>query len=310
MATPSWQAGSGSGSYLTGTIIQGLIIVNYPDYEPKAWQGTLLIFAMVLVIYIFNVWGARMVPEVQTYLLGLHLSLFVATIIVLWVRAPHVSAATVFTQFSNEGGWSSMGLSLMVGQITAIYTLFCGDATAHMSEEVEDAALNVPRAMAWGYFGNGLVGMIFVITYLFCLTNVNSAINDPSGYPFIWLFRQTVSSSGLNALSILLLITVMVSNISFNAATARQTFAFARDHGLPFSKWTSTVHPTIQIPANAIVLSCLITMLLSFINIGSAVAFNAIISLQVVALMLSYTISVGSVLYRRIKHPELLPKAR
>jgi amino acid transporter len=46
------------------------------------------------------------------------------------------------------------------------------------------------------------------------------------------------------------------------------------------------------------------------INIGSDVAFNAIISLNLVALMLSYMISIGCVLYRRIKHPELLPPAR
>lgn len=179
-----------------------------------------------------------------------------------------------------------------------------------MSEEVQDAAINVPQAMVHGYILNGVVGLIFVITYLFCLTSIDDAINDPSGYPFIWVFRQSVSTSGINALTILLLIIVIVSNISFNASTSRQTFAFARDKGLPFWKWISAVHPTKQIPANAVALSCGITILLSLINIGSPVAFNAIISLQVVALMLSYSISIGSVLYRRIKHPELLPKAR
>lgn len=65
-----------------------------------------------------------------------------------------------------------------------------------------------------------------------------------------------------------------------------------------------------QIPANAIAFSCIFTVVLSLINIGSATAFNAIISLQVVALMLSYTISIGSILYRRINNPELLPNAR
>lgn len=53
-----------------------------------------------------------------------------------------------------------------------------------------------------------------------------------------------------------------------------------------------------------------ITVLLSLINIGSKVAFNAILSLQLSFGMISYVCSIACVLYRRLKHPELLPKAR
>jgi choline transport protein len=44
------------------------------------------------------------------------------------------------------------------------------------------------------------------------------------------------------------------------------------------------------------------------INLGSAVAFNAIISLQIVALMASYSISISCILYRRLTNT--LPRAR
>ena len=70
------------------------------------------------------------------------------------------------------------------------------------------------------------------------------------------------------------------------------------------------VHPTLQIPANAVAVTCTITILLSLINIGSSAAFNAFISLQLVSLMLTYAVSIGCVLARRITHPETLPKAR
>ncbi len=55
----------------------------------------------------------------------------------LWVLAPRNSASVVFTEFYDGGGWSSMGLALMVGQITAIYACICSDAAAHMSEEIK-----------------------------------------------------------------------------------------------------------------------------------------------------------------------------
>ena len=123
MSVLSWQAGNASGSFLTGTIIQALLGVNNPNYVPHDWQGTLFVFAMVLVVFCFNVWGARLWPQIQNGLMILHVLGFLVVIIVLWVMAPHQSAKAVFTDFTNEGGWPSIGLSLMVGQITGIYSL-------------------------------------------------------------------------------------------------------------------------------------------------------------------------------------------
>lgn len=310
MSTLSWQAGTASGSFLTGTIIQGLIYVNNPDYEGTAWQGTLLVFAMVAFIYVCNIWGAKGLPMIQNLLLVVHVFGFLVVVIVLWALAPRQPASVVFGQFYNGGGWKTMGLSLMVGQITAIYGSLCSDATAHMAEEVKDAGRNVPLAIVWSYVGNGILALIFLVSYLFAIPSVDDALNDESGFPFIYVFHQAVSTGGVNALTIMVLVLVVASNVSFNASTSRQTFAFARDHGLPFSGWISAVHPTRQIPANAVLLSCVISALLALINIGSDVAFNAIISLQVVALMFTYGISISCVLYRRIYHPELLPPAR
>jgi len=123
MSTLSWQAGNASGSFLTGTIIQALITVNYPSYQAQNWQGTLFVFAMVLILYSVNVWGAQLWPRMQNGLMILHVALFVIVIAVLWAKAPHQSAKAVFTEFSNDGGWGSMGLTLMIGQISAIYSL-------------------------------------------------------------------------------------------------------------------------------------------------------------------------------------------
>ena len=54
-----------------------------------------------------------------------------------WVLAPRNTATVVFTQFTDGGGWSSMGVALMVGQISALYACICSDAAAHMSEEIK-----------------------------------------------------------------------------------------------------------------------------------------------------------------------------
>ncbi|KAK2776549.1 hypothetical protein FQN52_003446 [Onygenales sp. PD_12] len=306
----AWQAGAASGSFLTGTIIQGLITVNSPSYKPTAWQGTLLVFAMVALIYVFNIWVAQGLPMIQNLLLVVHVFGFIAVVVVLWAMAPHQTAKAVFTEFRNGGHWPNIAVSLMVGQISAIYGSLSADATAHMAEEVKDAGRNVPNAISWGYIINGILALVFMVSYIFAIPSVEDALEDPSGFPFIYVFRNAVSVSGVNALTVIVLVLVIASNISFNASASRQTFSFARDKGLPFARWLSAVHPTKHIPANAILISCVISALLSLINLGSSAAFHAIISLNVAALMSTYAISISCVLHARLTHPERLPHAR
>ncbi|KAH1486697.1 hypothetical protein LV164_008420 [Aspergillus fumigatus] len=310
MSVLAWQAGSASGSFLTGTIIQGLISVRYPDYQSERWQGTLFVFAMIVVIYVFNVYAADMMPLFNNLLMILHILSWTVVVIVLWAMAPHQSAKAVFTEWTNGGGWSSIGLSALIGQISAIYASLSSDATAHMSEEVKDAGRYVPIAIAWGYFSNGVMAIVVVISFLFAIPSVEDALDDATGFPFIYVFKNATSVAGVNGLTAIILIPVIFSNILFNASTSRQTFAFARDKGLPFARWIAKVDPRRKIPVNAIALSCIISCLLSLINIGSLTAFNAIISLNVAALMYTYIISISCIIYRKIWHPDTLPPRR
>jgi amino acid transporter len=99
------------------------LTVNYPDYNPTNRQGTLFVFATVLLIWVVNTYLIGIVPFLQNVFMWTHVLAFLAIVIVLWTKAPLNSASDVFTKFTNEGGWSSTGLSLMIGQITAIYAL-------------------------------------------------------------------------------------------------------------------------------------------------------------------------------------------
>lgn len=179
-----------------------------------------------------------------------------------------------------------------------------------MSEEVRDAGRFVPLAIVWGFAINGLLGIIMAITVLFATPSLNDALNDPTGFPIIYVFKQATSTAGVNGLTACILVPVILSTILFNVSTARQTFSFARDKGLPFSSWISKIDPKRKIPVNAIMLSCMIGALLSLINIGSSTAFNAIISLNVGSLMYSYTISIGCMIWRKLYRPHTLPPRR
>jgi len=144
-----------------------------------------------------------------------------------------------------------------------------------MSEEIKDAGQTVPRAMLGSYILNGALGLVFLISYVYMLTDLQAALDDITGYPHIWVFSQAVSPAGVVVLNVIPTVLIFAGTLSFNLSASRQTWALARDKGLPFSPWLEKVNPELQVPANAVTFTCGFTIVLSLINIGSDVAFNA-----------------------------------
>lgn len=112
-------------SFLVGTLIQACAIVMYPDYAPTNRQDTLMVIAVTIVVWFLNIWGSRAMPLIQNIIIAIHVFGFLTIIIVLWALAPRNTAKVTFTQFTNDGGWNSTGLSLVIGQISAIYGCIC-----------------------------------------------------------------------------------------------------------------------------------------------------------------------------------------
>ncbi len=111
-----------------------------------------------------------------------------------------------------------------------------------MAEEVKDAATVVPRSMVWSYSLNVPFTFGMVISYLYCMPSVVDAVSDPTGFPFVYVFRQATGSvGGTTGLTVVILFLITMITISAFASTSRQTFAFARDNGLPFSSWPGRV---------------------------------------------------------------------
>ena len=72
--------------------------------------------------------------------------------------------------------------------------------------------------------------------------------------------------------------------------------------------WQSQVRPGWDIPLNAVLVSFTIAALLSLINLGSSVAYNAILSIGIVSLLSSYLVSISCILLKRIRNRPLLER--
>lgn len=89
------------------------------------------------------------------------------------------------------------------------------------------------------------------------------------------------------------LVCLLFATISIMTTSTRMVWAFARDGGLPASKFFAKVHPGLQVPLNALILTTALVIIFGCIFLGSSSAFNAILSASVVALGLSYGIPIA-----------------
>ena len=193
-----------------------------------------------------------------------------------------------------------------------------------MSEEVRQARIAVPRALMASVFINGILGFGMLVAVLFCIGSIENALTPSTGFTFMEVFQEALGSNGFaTGLTALLLVLFIFCAVAVLAATSRVTWAFARDDGLPGSSWIkkvdlppshcaatyakcfSQVEPRTHLPLFSIGLSAFISMLLGLINIGSSVAFNAIVSLVVAAYFGSYMIPISIVIYKRLTHAPL-----
>lgn len=114
-----------------------VILENNPNYAFPPWHGSLFVIACILLVGAINIFGAKLIPKLQNFIFALHVMGYVCFIVPIWVNAPKATAKVVFTEFSNSGGWSSMGMAILAGQLSGIYTQVGVDTAAHMSEEVK-----------------------------------------------------------------------------------------------------------------------------------------------------------------------------
>ena len=106
-----------------------------------------------------------------------------------------------------------------------------------MAEEVENASMNVPRAMFVTIFINGALGFATYIFILYCFGNPEETLSAPYGLPFVQIFYNALQSkAGVTALTSLLIAMYIFATIGFVASASRQAWAFSRDNGLPFSR--------------------------------------------------------------------------
>ncbi|KAH7320646.1 putative GABA permease [Stachybotrys elegans] len=298
-----WQAVTASAAFLIGTLFQSVIVLFTLDYVPQPWQTMLFFWAILGFAVFINTFASKTLAHFEGLILVLHILGFFGVLIPLVYLAPH-GDTSLFTTFVNSGGWPTQGLSFMVGLPAAVFSLVGADSAVHMAEEIRNASVVIPRAVLTSIGVNGVLGFAMLMAYLFCLGDLNAALESSAtlGYPFLWVFwNGTGSNRGAAAMGLIIVALGVCSTVGVLASSSRMLWSFARDRGVPFWRTFIQLDKRTSIPIYTVAFTTGFSVLLSLVILGSSVAFNNIVNLSIAGLYSSYLLCCSLLLWRRLQ---------
>ena len=99
-------------------MLQSLAAANYPNYDPKPFHVTLIIFALLIVEGLMNMFTWFLIPWIELLAGILHIVLFVIFVVVFVTLAPRHSAEFVFMKAASSSGWQNKFVSFNLGLMT------------------------------------------------------------------------------------------------------------------------------------------------------------------------------------------------
>ncbi|KAL9598427.1 MAG: hypothetical protein Q9219_004517 [cf. Caloplaca sp. 3 TL-2023] len=266
---------AGSG-YLGGNMILALAQLNHTEYTPKLWEGTLVYWGVMTVAILINTFASKILPKLESGILILHIGGFFAVLIPLVAVSGHEQ-----TDHAKVDGRQMAPEKVSAHDVFTVFENGGGWPSTATSVFV------------------GLLGSVFA-TY-----DIEAVLASPTGslgFPFMQIFYDATGSlPGASAMICIIIIMDISAAIAFLATSSRIVFAFGRDRGLPFWRTMSTVQVGSAIPLYAIMVMAGVSCAIGLINIGSATAFNDVLSVGVSSLYASYVLTEAMLLYHRIR---------
>ncbi|KAL4919628.1 amino acid/polyamine transporter I [Aspergillus aurantiobrunneus] len=305
-----WVALVATNSLLSSQLIVGIISAMHPvlhhvpevrmhslmeekSYEPERWHQFLIYIGLTLGAFVINAFMNSALPVIYRGAFSWSIGGFLlVSITALACASPDYNTAQfVFANFVNTTGWPD-GIAWLLGLLQGGLGVTAFDSVAHMIEEVPNASVQGPKIMMSCVGIGTFTGCIFLIVLLFVAGDMDQVTTSAAGPLLQILIDATQSKAGAICLLMLPLVCLILAILSVMTTSSRLIFAFARDGGLPASRFFARVHPRLELPLNALILTVVVVICFGCIFLGSSSAFNAIIAASVVSLDLSYMMPI------------------
>jgi amino acid transporter len=246
-----------------GMTLDQVNAINNQAYYVQVGAVALIVAAQALVNH-FGIKLTTLLTDFSGYLI-LVVAVVLTAMFLIWGARDF---AHVFT-FSNNTGDPGGGyvpaartavVAFLVGLLYPLYTITGFDASAHTSEETNDARRSVPRGMIHSVFWSLVFGFAMAVAFVSAAPDQAAMAKDGAAAWFN-LFNNLPAPTWLkDVIAIAIVIANFICALAGLTSTSRMIYAFARDGGLPGSSWWRQVSPQWRTPVPAIWLAAVLAL--------------------------------------------------
>ncbi|OJJ48840.1 hypothetical protein ASPZODRAFT_13576 [Penicilliopsis zonata CBS 506.65] len=240
----------------------------------------------------------RIMPKIQTACIFTNVGLVVASVIALPVgramrHEPINPGSYVFGKVENLTEWPT-GWTFMLAWLSPIWTIGAFDSCVHMSEEATHAARAVPLGIIWSTALCGILGWLSLAVIAAVIdTNLTNVLDSKFGQPMAQIYYDALGKKGALGFMAVVAIVQFFMGLSLVIAASRQSWAFSRDGGIPFSHFFRHVSKRVMYqPVRMIWGVVVAAIVLGLLALIDSAASNALFSLAVAGNDLAWLVPI------------------
>jgi amino acid transporter len=268
---------------------------------PSTFNGdaheVIYVYAVILALHaLMNIFSVRLVALLNDVSVWWH-CLGVLIIVGFLVFKPdhHQSVGKVFSHTINNSGWGHgwLWLVLLLGLLQAQYTFTGYDASAHMSEETQDASRSAARGVLMSVVVSAIFGYILALGVTFAIQDIDAT----TGSGVFAVQQVFLESLGNTTAKVMLFITVgaqFYCGMSSITSASRMMYAFSRDRAVPGHQlWRRLNRERVPyLAAIAIAVLAFLCAFPAYFGTGGYTAYVAVTSIAVIGLYIAYAIPI------------------
>ena len=283
--------------YGAAVFTDALLQLLWPNHFTGTAHEVIYVYAVILGLHaLMNIFSVRLVALLNDISVWWH-CLGVLIIVAFLVFKPdhHQSFGTVFSKTINNSGFSHGWILyvLALGLLQAQYTYTGYDASAHMSEETQDAGRTAARGVIMSIIVSAVFGYILALGVTFAIQDFKT-----TGAAGTFAVKQIfIDSLGTTTAKVMLAIIVgaqFYCGMSSITSASRMMYAFSRDRAVPGHQlWRRLNGQRVPyMAAMAIAVLAFLCAFPAYFGTNGAVAYAAVTSIATIGLYLAYAIPI------------------
>jgi amino acid permease (GABA permease) len=229
----------------------------------------------------------------KTYVIFHVLVLVSCSIALLVMTKTKHDAHYVFTDVEPTSGWSPAGFSFLFGFLSVSWTMTDYDATAHITEEINEPEVKAPWAISLAMLFTYIAGFLFNIVLCFCMGDPAEILLSPIVQPVAQIFYNSLGKAGGIFFTVCGFIIIKFVCFTAMQALGRTVFAFSRDRLIPGHNIWTQINSKTGTPLYAVWVSVFFCIAINLIGLGSYAAIAGVFNICAIALDWSYCIPIA-----------------